>query len=300
MEHFPVRGAQLDRCPVCAGLWFDAMELQAVLGRQLNVEKTQTESTRSCPACRVMTTQAQLDGVAADFCHQCAGVFLEDREFQKLAADTIAPTRKKKAPARRCPGCGSAMQVFRVGEVEIDKCFFCGGLFLNDGELEQVLGRRLTATAGSSAGRDCSSCQTNMVHSRVERVEMDHCPDCGGVYLDLGELDLLAGKRVRVTQKEVSILDPDATTYDCYGCGERGLMSKAYLTRKGMCCGSCYPIIDCQVVVPDPWTGRTSFADTDAYDLTLIRSPHTASSPRGVPGLLFAPVLGLLKLLGVS
>lgn len=41
-----------------------------------------------------------------------------------------------------CPKCGFKMKVIHINEVEIDKCFNCGGLYFDDGELEKVSGRR--------------------------------------------------------------------------------------------------------------------------------------------------------------
>jgi uncharacterized protein len=40
-----------------------------------------------------------------------------------------------------CPKCGFKMKTILVNEVEIDKCFNCGGLYFDDGELEKVSGR---------------------------------------------------------------------------------------------------------------------------------------------------------------
>jgi len=40
-----------------------------------------------------------------------------------------------------CPKCGMKMNTININEVEIDKCFSCGGLYFDDGELEKVTGR---------------------------------------------------------------------------------------------------------------------------------------------------------------
>ena len=40
-----------------------------------------------------------------------------------------------------CPKCGMKMHVVHVNDVEVDKCFACGGLFFDDGELEKISGR---------------------------------------------------------------------------------------------------------------------------------------------------------------
>ena len=40
-----------------------------------------------------------------------------------------------------CPKCGMKMNTININNVEIDKCFSCGGLYFDDGELEKVTGR---------------------------------------------------------------------------------------------------------------------------------------------------------------
>jgi Zn-finger nucleic acid-binding protein len=40
---------------------------------------------------------------------------------------------------------------------------------------------------------DCPVCRNAMITCELEDVEIDHCPDCGGIWLDAGELELLLG-----------------------------------------------------------------------------------------------------------
>ncbi len=41
-----------------------------------------------------------------------------------------------------CPKCGHEMQEITINNVQVDKCFICGGLFLDAGELEKISGRQ--------------------------------------------------------------------------------------------------------------------------------------------------------------
>jgi Zn-finger nucleic acid-binding protein len=41
----------------------------------------------------------------------------------------------------RCAKCGAAMEEVTFRGVRIDKCFACGGVYLDDGELEQLAGK---------------------------------------------------------------------------------------------------------------------------------------------------------------
>ena len=41
---------------------------------------------------------------------------------------------------------------------------------------------------------DCPVCKNAMITLELQKVEIDHCTDCGGIWLDAGELELLLGK----------------------------------------------------------------------------------------------------------
>ena len=40
-----------------------------------------------------------------------------------------------------CPKCGAELTEVEFRSVKVDKCFSCGGVYLDDGELEQLAGR---------------------------------------------------------------------------------------------------------------------------------------------------------------
>ncbi len=46
----------------------------------------------------------------------------------------------KKLHWMKCPKCGMDLHTLQKGKVEIDTCFNCHGVFLDAGELEQILG----------------------------------------------------------------------------------------------------------------------------------------------------------------
>ena len=41
---------------------------------------------------------------------------------------------------------------------------------------------------------DCPVCENAMITLELEDVEIDHCVNCGGIWLDAGELELLLGE----------------------------------------------------------------------------------------------------------
>lgn len=59
----------------------------------------------------------------------------------KSAMDSDAKQKLKDLHWMHCPKCGMQMSTIKINEVEIDKCFACGGLYFDDGELEKVTQR---------------------------------------------------------------------------------------------------------------------------------------------------------------
>jgi Zn-finger nucleic acid-binding protein len=47
---------------------------------------------------------------------------------------------------------------------------------------------------------DCPVCTNAMITLELDEVEIDYCTDCGGIWLDAGELEELLGKPAKVTQ----------------------------------------------------------------------------------------------------
>ncbi len=52
----------------------------------------------------------------------------------------------------------------------------------------------------------CPACKSIMIVVEHEQIELDYCPDCGGVWFDAGELELL----LETMQLEQSLLSLDA------------------------------------------------------------------------------------------
>jgi len=68
-------------------------------------------------------------------------------KLRKLAHKTqqeMATDEKKKLKElhwMHCPKCGMQLHTIVINKVEVDKCFSCGGIYLDDGELEKISGR---------------------------------------------------------------------------------------------------------------------------------------------------------------
>ncbi len=69
----------------------------------------------------------------------------EAEKLKKLAEKARQETeekeqlRLKELHHMRCPKCGMALEEIEFRGVHIDKCFSCGGVYLDDGELDQVV-----------------------------------------------------------------------------------------------------------------------------------------------------------------
>lgn len=62
-----------------------------------------------------------------------------ERDQDELTADERARLRAQHW--MRCPKCGLLLDEITFRGVKVDKCFGCGGVYLDDGELEQLAGK---------------------------------------------------------------------------------------------------------------------------------------------------------------
>ena len=102
-----------------------------------------------------------------------------------------------------CVKCTSVLDKARVGDVEVDLCPSCGGLWLDHGEIERIgrgkpdeMDKLRTALVGSSAPdpasdtqNSCPACPGQLKEVVLGPVHVDYCTKCHGVFLDKGELD---------------------------------------------------------------------------------------------------------------
>jgi Zn-finger nucleic acid-binding protein len=108
--------------------------------------------------------------------------------------------------ALNCPRCTTSLSRLRIGGVDTDYCQHCGGLWLDRLELTRF------ERAGSAFGdaleahlsqfppalidhsqrlrcpRHAAAVMLRRSFSRDAPVDIDECPECGGVWLDADEL----------------------------------------------------------------------------------------------------------------
>ena len=100
-----------------------------------------------------------------------------------------------------CVVCKEPMIVLELDEVEIDHCLECGGIWLDFGELEQLLDdanamekmlKQSSADQRNKQGdRKCPICGKRMEIVTVgseKNIRIDRCPRSHGLWFDKGEL----------------------------------------------------------------------------------------------------------------
>jgi hypothetical protein len=67
------------------------------------------------------------------------------RREQRLQSQSTMPLAEREQQRQqhfmRCPKCGGELDEMVFRSVRVDKCFACGGVYLDDGELEQLTGK---------------------------------------------------------------------------------------------------------------------------------------------------------------
>lgn len=90
-------GLEVDSCPECLGIWFDAGELQTLYqSRELmqrfiptgggSVHHTYelSNAARRCPRCRKGMERPLVGGISVDVCRDCRGIWFDNGELQKV------------------------------------------------------------------------------------------------------------------------------------------------------------------------------------------------------------------------
>jgi len=112
-----------------------------------------------------------------------------------------------------CPKCDDQrLTTNRVGEIEVDHCHECGGLWLDRSELPKLLEANPADVKTLRRGSDrqnansrrgkCPRCSKDLLRissALKKQVTVDSCPDCEGVWLDGGEFNELFEEKNRET-----------------------------------------------------------------------------------------------------
>ena len=106
-----------------------------------------------CPLDGTPLIPTKRDGVEARSCLQCQGVWFSRNALESLAQKASQPaTVEPPVPSRvasvgfrrmACPACaGRQLQTRIQGEIEVNRCRDCGGLWLAKSDVEKILNTR--------------------------------------------------------------------------------------------------------------------------------------------------------------
>ncbi|MFH0702105.1 MAG: zf-TFIIB domain-containing protein [bacterium] len=128
-----------------------------------------------------------------------------------------------------CPACGNKLSKIKIEDIIVDVCENgCGGIWFDRGELKKVNEKHKSAGESllniqkneciiidTSIKRKCPICKDIIMKkhfSSIKRtVEIDECCQCGGIWLDYGELEKIRNefesndKRIEQTKQFYTI-----------------------------------------------------------------------------------------------
>lgn len=190
----------IDGCDTCGGLWFDTDELtQLAKGGQETVVAAEgvfappepvgdvVTAKGLCPCCAVPLYAFQFahtPEVTLDACASCRGVWIDDGELEAIGR-RLAP----KAPVQNArPTPASVRQRARqaLGFIQRVPCTKCG----EENPESALTCWACGATMGHrKSGRLCPRCDSRLDYITADDLEirpppsLDHCPDCGGIWI---------------------------------------------------------------------------------------------------------------------
>lgn len=97
----------------------------------------------------------------------------------------------------KCPRCHAAAVILELSGVEVDYCEECGGIWLDAGELDILLGDNAESVMQEfrvkKFCRDkrlrCPACNRKMEKIQIGETLLDRCPAGHGLWFDQGELE---------------------------------------------------------------------------------------------------------------
>ena len=122
---------------------------------------------------------------------------LAESLVQKVVDDLKSQLAEKSIPESKCscPECSGKMSLLHIGEIEIDYCTSCEGIWFDLDELKECTGKEKDVPSDNLRGRNsrycCPVCHAGMkefVFQNPHNLLVDQCPFGHGVYLEKDEL----------------------------------------------------------------------------------------------------------------
>ena len=231
-------GVSIDICAGCEGVWTDKGELGKIVSNkeeEFDPDKVietfknrwtprETSSDKVCPQCHQKMKEFNYadTGIMLDRCVNGHGIWLDSDELEKVQIVMEEYDRRFSGVAsvgsvsietvRRCPRCERLLHEIDFEGEQIDVCGSCRGVWLDSGELQQVLRKReeqFSKEKTDSVVVDeahlvpehellpelpCVLCKELMDRSNYSYssgIIIDSCPHNHGIWLDEDELEKL-------------------------------------------------------------------------------------------------------------
>ncbi|MBL8066143.1 MAG: zf-TFIIB domain-containing protein [Chthonomonadaceae bacterium] len=117
----------------------------------------------------------------------------------------------------KCPGCGNELASTFLGSTLVEVCSNCGGIWFDEAELIKVITddpasmnmvdqvQHSQATEISHIHRRCPKCECVMSsyhYAYKSAILLDGCDQCGGIFVDQGELTDIESFRLQELQPD--------------------------------------------------------------------------------------------------
>jgi Zn-finger nucleic acid-binding protein len=93
----------------------------------------------SCPGCGKSLDALKQTGVEFAICSGCRGMWLDAGALEKRGAAFPEGMQLETIGKRVCPRCARPMAVYFHELLEVDRCSFCGGTYLDAGEIDILM-----------------------------------------------------------------------------------------------------------------------------------------------------------------
>lgn len=233
-------GVLIDKCPNCAGVWLDYGELGPIIDRktekfskeqlisalkEIGKDSSVAVKEKHCPKCsKVLKTFEYVvnSGVFLDRCPNMHGIWLDPGELEKVQIVMEEYERRfnrlwekgeiteEAFGKKNCPVCGVELREIGYEGVPIDICYKCRGVWLDKGELAEIIRREKQFTPSdfteikAEEGKErvdkrelvtpipcviCAEPMERFIYQETSGIVIDSCPRGHGVWLDKGELE---------------------------------------------------------------------------------------------------------------
>ena len=157
---------------------------------------------KRCPRCDRLLVESSFGALRVDGCHGCGGVWFDDQELTAAARSKTgalddledrfraSPVTKEHTTEMSCPICKVELLEFEFKHspgIKLDGCRQCKGIWVDDGELDQ-LHERLSPAPSPAAARQQPKKPTSASAKRDTRERVRQaagilasleCPGCG-------------------------------------------------------------------------------------------------------------------------